>query len=118
MKVFHIIKRQEWNESKKKGYYRPVSLDNEGFIHCSKADQLLTVANSFFRGRDHLIILRIDLSKVKPEVRIEAPLEAPMSNILFPHIYGELNLDSVEAEIEFNPEEDGTFKLPETLLEE
>jgi uncharacterized protein (DUF952 family) len=117
MKIFHILKREEWQEAKKKGSYHPVSLDNEGFIHCSKADQLLGVANSFFKGQDHLIVLRIDQTKVVPEVKIEPPLEAPMSNILFPHIYGELNFDCVEAEIEFNPEEDGTFKLPENLLD-
>ncbi len=117
MKIFHILKRDEWHEAKKAGTYHPETLDNEGFIHCSKADQLLGVANSFFKGQNHLLILRIDQTKVQPEVKVEPPLEAPMSNILFPHIYGDLNLDCVEAEIDFSCQEDGTFKLPENLLD-
>lgn len=117
MKIFHILSRAEWAEAKKSGIYHPISLDNEGFIHCSKADQLLGVANSFFKDRDHLIVLRIDATKVQAEVRNEPPLELPMSEVLFPHIYGELNLDSVEKEIEFLPDEGGRFStLPKDLL--
>ncbi|MCO4795051.1 MAG: DUF952 domain-containing protein [Bacteriovoracaceae bacterium] len=117
MKIFHIVPRDEWNDAKKAGTYRPVTMDNEGFIHCSKADQLLGVANSFFKGQENLIVLRIDQEKVKPEIKIEPPLEAPMSSMLFPHIYGELNLDCVEAEITFKPNDDGRFSLPENLLD-
>ena len=116
MKIFHIVGREEWLNAKKKGSYHPESLEKEGFIHCSKADQLLGVANSFYKGIDHLIILRIDTSLIKIEIKMEPPLEAPMSSILFPHLYGELNLDCVEKEIEFPHSEDGSFKLPENLL--
>ena len=117
MKIFHIVNKDEWHKAKQKGSYNPPTLDHEGFIHCSKADQLLGVANSFFKGQNHLVILRIDQTLVGPEVKIEPPLEAPMSNILFPHIYGELNLDCVEAEIDFKCQPDGSFKLPENLLD-
>lgn len=116
MKIFHIISRDEWHQAKKEGVYEPVSLDNEGFIHCSKADQLLDVANAFYKNQDHLLILRIDSTKVSSEIKSEPPLEAPMSNLLYPHIHGPLNLSAVEAEIEFTPKEDGTFSLPENLL--
>jgi uncharacterized protein (DUF952 family) len=114
--VFHIVPRKEWEEAKNKGSYAPASLQNEGFIHCSKTDQLLGVANSFFKAQHDLIILRINVEKVSAEIKIEPPLEAPMSGILFPHIYGELEIDAVEGEIDFPCEADGTFKLPEHLI--
>lgn len=117
MKIFHILSRDEWHEAKKAGTYHPVTLEKEGFIHCSKADQLLKVANSFFKGQDHLLVLRIDQTKVSAEIKVEPPLEAPWSDVHYPHIYGDLNLDSVEAEIEFNAGDDGTFQLPENLLD-
>lgn len=116
MKIFHIVPREIWHQAKSEGIYQAESLQNEGFIHCSKADQILGVANSFFKGQDHLLLLRIDSTKVESEIKLEAPLEAPMSDIQFPHIYGPLNLSSVEKEFDFVAEEDGTFMLPEDLL--
>jgi uncharacterized protein (DUF952 family) len=116
MKIFHIVNKDDWAASKSGDVYHPESLDKEGFIHCSKADQVLLVAHSFFKGQNNLVILRIDMDKIQPEVKIEIPAEAPWSEILYPHIYGELNLDSVEAVIHFPLEEDGSFKIPDDLL--
>lgn len=46
--ILHIAKRQEWEQAKDLGSYRPDSLDSEGFIHCSKSTQIVKVANTFF----------------------------------------------------------------------
>jgi uncharacterized protein (DUF952 family) len=116
VKIFHIVKREDWGKAKENGLYIPLSISNEGFIHCSRADQVLLVANSFFKNQKDLIIIRIDVSKVSAEIRTEAPLEAPWSDILYPHIYGGLNIDAVEAEIEFPCGDDGLFILPKKLL--
>jgi uncharacterized protein (DUF952 family) len=116
MKIFHIVDKDEWSTAKKNGTYSPPSLDKDGFIHCSRADQVIKVANSFFKNKPNLVILRIDQSKVENEIKTEAPLEAPWSDILYPHIYGELNIDAVECELEFPCQSDGLFLLPENLL--
>jgi uncharacterized protein (DUF952 family) len=114
--IFHIVPRKDWEEAKQNGSYSPVSLSNEGFIHCSHTDQILEVANSFYKGHKDLLILRIVDSLVKHEIKEEPPLEAPLSGILFPHIYGELNLNAVEREIDFPCNDDGQFRLPSDLL--
>lgn len=114
--IFHILKRKEWESAKNAGVYQPESLRRDGFVHCSKTDQLLKVANSFYKNERDLIILRIVENKVTSEIKHEPPLEAPLSDVLFPHIHGPLNVDAVDKEIEFPCKDDGTFDLPDDLL--
>ncbi len=114
--IFHILSKKEWEKVKNQDSYAPPSLESDGFIHCAHTDQILSVANNFYRGHDHLIILRIDETLLSQELKNEPPLEAPMSGILYPHLYGPLNLNAVTGEIPFSAEENGTFKLPKNLL--
>jgi uncharacterized protein (DUF952 family) len=117
MNIFHVVSKSEWEKAKKKGTYSPDSLSREGFIHCSKTDQLINVANSFYKGQKNLLILRINKEKLGSEVKFETPLEAPMSGILYPHIYGPLEVEAVEAEVEFPCKDDGAFVLPFNLID-
>lgn len=55
-------------------------------------------------------MIGIDERALKPELVYEDLYEL---NELFPHIYGELNLDAVRKVISFEPNEDGTFSFPE-----
>ena len=116
--IFHIIEKKDWDEVKAQGgAYSPDSLETDGFIHCAKADQILDIANHMFKGRspEHLIILKINENDVRSTIKSEPPFEFPMAEILYPHIYGPLNLDAVEKEIDFPANEDGSFKLPKIL---
>jgi len=115
MKIFHIVERKFWNEQKRGESYSPISLKEQGFIHCSRADQILEVANHLYKGNRNLIILRIDQSKVKAEVVNEKPFETPHSIKDFPHIYGALNFGAIEKEIDFPCNSDGSFSLPDLL---
>jgi len=115
--IFHIISKKEWEIAKKHGVYSPGSLNNEGFIHCSHTDQICDVANNLFKGQPDLLLLRIFEPDIKAEVKHEPPLEAPFSGIMFPHIYGDLNLDAVNKVFEFPCDQDGKFSLPTGLLD-
>lgn len=57
------------------------------------------------------MLLFIDSDKIQPEIRYE---EAEIGE-LFPHIYGELNIDAVYLVIDFEAGEDGFFELPEKV---
>ena len=44
--IYHIIPHTDWITAQKNGEYRAESLDTEGFIHCSTAEQAAPVANA------------------------------------------------------------------------
>jgi uncharacterized protein (DUF952 family) len=112
--ILHVAKQDLWEKARASGSYRGDTLESQGFIHCSRPDQLIRVANFVFRGRTDLVLLCIDRSRVEPEIRDEN-LEG--GDELFPHIYGPLNLDAAIEVLDFQPQADGSFVLPETLDE-
>jgi uncharacterized protein (DUF952 family) len=105
--IYHITQQLEWENAKIAGNYRANSLNNEGFIHCSTVKQLTKTANKFFKNQTGLVLLSIDESKVKAEIKYESA-----DNDLFPHIYGELNVDAVYQVIDIEPDTEGLFNLP------
>lgn len=94
MIVFHITQRKEWENALEAGVYRADTLKEQGFIHCCFAQQRSEVLQQFFQNQDDLVILTLDSEKLVSEVRLEN-LEGGLE--LFPHIYGEINLDAVTA---------------------
>jgi uncharacterized protein (DUF952 family) len=104
--IFHIARESDWIAAARRGVYSGDTLGSEGFIHCSDWQQVVRVANRFFRGRADICLLRIDPEKLKAPLRYEN-LEG--GDELFPHIYGPLNVDAVAAVSAFRPSEEGTF---------
>ena len=115
--MYHILHGDRWGEAKEQGFYSPASLEAQGFIHFSKTEQILSVANSFYKGMSGLVILKVDCDKVEEEIKIEPPLEDPAGSLLFPHLYGKLNLDAVKEVLDFPCRKDGMFDLPLELLD-
>jgi len=107
--ILHIISEEDWKKAQTEGVHTPSSLDDEGFIHCSTLEQVNWVANSFFKGHTDLLILYIDGEKVKERIIYEDTANIGM---LFPHIYGPLNLDAVLRVVAIKPSKDGSFDLP------
>lgn len=118
MTIYHITHLRDWQAGQSSGWYRTASLEKEGFIHCSTAQQVARVANAFYQGQVDLVLLKIDEAQVQHEVRFEPPVHPqtgqpePGNPDLFPHIYGALNADAVMQALPFHPGEDGQFTLP------
>lgn len=119
--IYHITTRDAALESRLTGEYRPESLETEGFIHFSQRHQVLDVANAFYHRQANLVILVVEPSRLKAELRYEAPLHPadsdslPSDFSLFPHLYGPLNMDAVIETVDFRPGENGLFALPPSL---
>ena len=88
--LFHIAAAEDWRASGE--IYVSPHFETEGFIHCSTPAQLEGVAQRRFRGRDDLLVLSIDPTRVRAPIRYEN-LEGGREQ--FPHIYGPLNVDAV-----------------------
>ncbi len=92
MNLWHITSLDAWEAAQRDGAYRPRSLETEGFIHLSEDRQWLKTANRFYRGQAGLVILRIREALLGAEVKRE-----PADGDHFPHLFGPLNLDAVDA---------------------
>jgi uncharacterized protein (DUF952 family) len=103
--IYHITTTQAWQAAQVSGAYRADSLDREGFIHASLPDQVRATANRYYHGLTDLVLLEIDETLVKPEIRFE---KAAIGET-FPHIYGPLNLDAVIRVLPFDPDSTGNF---------
>jgi uncharacterized protein (DUF952 family) len=111
--IYHIVEKDYFHAQEKKENYVADSLEEQGFIHFSKTDQLLQVANSFYKGKNQLYILKVDENALTAELKMEPPLEAPNSGMLFPHLYGPLNWNAVVKKFDWHANDDGTFSLPD-----
>jgi len=109
--IFHITDRSQWQHAQQLGEYRAESLETEGFIHCSRANQVVWVANQFYRGVADLVLLSIDPAKLTAELHYD---EIETGDRL-PQLYGALNLDAVTGVIDFPPQPDGSFELPTAI---
>lgn len=97
--IYHVTTLAEWQNALEQGFYEASSLPIEGFIHCSKEEQVAGVLERYFAGVDELVKLVIDTTKLTNPLKYEL---APSVNQEFPHIYGALNLDAVIEVIDIN----------------
>ena len=111
--LLHITTEDTWQCALLAGYYAPAQFAAEGFIHLSTIDQVITVANRFYRGLSRAILLTIDPHRLQGEVRYEPGDDGAW----FPHLYGVLNLDAVIAVQPFTPDNSGTYILPGFLAD-
>jgi uncharacterized protein (DUF952 family) len=106
--IVHLCSRQAWDAALAAGEYRVVSLEREGFIHCSRPDQILGVANNFYRQVSDLVLLWIFPQLVEHEIRFEKPdFEAQDE---YPHIYGPINLNAIHSVSAFPIHQDGFYR--------
>jgi uncharacterized protein (DUF952 family) len=110
MLIYHITPASTWEQARRDGQYTMSTLDKtlaeEGFIHASTAAQVAQTANKFYQGVPDLLILSIDVGRVRPEIRWE---QVPSSDDPFPHIYGPLNVDAVVRTAPLVPGAAGRF---------
>ena len=114
MLLFHIAKKDVWKQSLHNGLYGDFSIKKDGFIHCSEFNQLLHVANNNLKNvNDDLVVLCIDASRLKSEVKWETN---KINSMIFPHVYGLINIDSVIDIVDFRKNQDGDFFISDELL--
>ncbi len=114
MNIYHITSRRAWVEATRSGSYTADSLQTEGFIHCSTAAQVLSVAEHFYAGQNGLVLLVVDTERLEAPVKWEQsfPPKGVEAAAAFPHVYGPIGLEAIAVCLDFEPDEGGQFALP------
>lgn len=94
--MYHVALAGEWEAARERGVYsistRGRSLDDVGFVHCARAEQVAGVIERFYADVDDLVLLTIDVGRIDAEV-VDEP--APGWTELFPHVYGPIPVAAV-----------------------
>jgi glutathione S-transferase len=95
--IFHLALPDDWAAAFGDGEYRMstrgVTLEQEGFIHCSTRAQMEDTANRFYSDLDQLVVLTVIPRLVPARIVFEPP--APGIDTLFPHVYGPIPITAV-----------------------
>ncbi len=106
--IYHISTIEDFSRSKSRGRYFPLQFQQDGFIHCSTKNQVLSVANKWFLQSAGLVLLEIDEKLLKVKIKYEN-LEGGQE--MYPHIYGEIPFMAISRYSSFIPQSTG-FSFP------
>lgn len=100
MRILHIATLADWEAARACGAYttstRGVTLEEEGYIHCSRPDQWEGVRAAYYAdATEPLVLLEIDTDLLGVPVVEEPP--APGVEETFPHVYGAISPAAVVA---------------------
>ncbi len=100
MTIYHLAELSHWEQARRDGAYtwstRQLSLEEEGFIHASTAEQWPVVRRRFYGDvTEPLVLLEVDESRLGSRVVYE--VGDPGTGEQFPHVYGPIEVDAVVA---------------------
>lgn len=94
--LFHISLPADWDQALTDDAVtmstRGVTLAEEGFVHCSFAEQVGATAARYYGDLAEIVLLRIDAGRVTGEIVVEDLIG---SGEAFPHIYGPIDIAAV-----------------------
>ena len=95
MRIFHIATAADWAEAQRTGSYttstRGVTLEQEGFIHAARKEQVQPVWRRYYADADEpLVLLTIDTDKLASRWQ-----EDPVGDDTYPHVYGPIDTPAV-----------------------
>jgi uncharacterized protein (DUF952 family) len=107
--LFHIVDQSVWRSAVAGGGdYRAASLEGEGFIHCSFADQVEGVANNLYRDRDGLCVVELDPGAITAGIVTE---DSYGTGTAFPHVYGSIPAAAAVAVHELTRAANGDYRF-------
>lgn len=113
-KIYKIISKSEWQRAETAGVFKGVAIDlTDGYIHFSTAAQAAETAAKHFAGKTDLLLITIN-----PDALVQSlKWEPSRGGALFPHLYGDLNLDAVEGKEPLRLNGDGAHIFPASFQE-
>lgn len=91
--VYRLLQPEEWAELQRTGRFAGARMDlRDGYIHLSKAAQVLDTWHRHCRELGPLLLLGLD-----PQALGAALRDEPVRNQTYPHLYGEVRLEMVRT---------------------
>jgi uncharacterized protein (DUF952 family) len=88
--IFHVMTPEAWADFEAAGTSddstRGRTLAEEGFIHCSYADQVQGTIDGFYADLPEVVVVTLEPERLGAPVKVEGG---------FPHVYGELTAEAV-----------------------
>lgn len=106
--IYHLAPTADIDRAARSGQYSPPSLAADGYIHCSRADQVQHIADSKFGTVASVVLLEIDPARVPARIVEEGSQR-------YPHIYGPLPMSAVVSVRELDRTKDGRLYMPCTI---
>lgn len=110
--IAHILYKNQYEIAKENGVYSHDSLATEGFIHCCLINQIVDVANAFYRDEKNVWVMLLDETKLDAEVKFEDLMD---NGALFPHVYGNINMSACVNRFYIPKDKHGMFRLPNKI---
>lgn len=108
-RIYKVVSRQLWAEAEKADVFRGAAIDTQdGFIHFSGANQVVETVARHFSGQEDLLLIEVDAGRFGHALR----WEVSRGGELFPHLYGDMPLDSVLSIVELPLGVDGIHVFP------
>ncbi len=108
--VFHLAQRDEWIDAVAVGGpYTPSAFADDGFVHCSTTLQVERTANTWFAGRDDLVLVELDPTMLGDTLVFEPGSLGEAE--LFPHVYAPIPLAAVRDAAPLRRDRDGHVRL-------
>ena len=109
--VYKICTKSEWNDAKENKIFKGTSLDlKDGFIHFSDKDQVKQTLKKFYINQTNLVLLKVDALRLKNLV-----WEQSSDGNTFPHLYSELDLETIIEEYPIGLDKEGKHILPNEI---
>jgi uncharacterized protein (DUF952 family) len=103
--TYHLTPKAWWDAADPDAPLRSISLDSEGFIHCTDgAAEMVATANRHYAAvPGAFVVLTVDLGRVASAWRVEDP------GRIYPHIFGPIDRAAIVAVVDAPRSADGTF---------
>ncbi|MFN8148260.1 MAG: DUF952 domain-containing protein [Candidatus Nanopelagicales bacterium] len=99
MPIYHLALRPDWDTALAAGEYRVSTvgqtIDEVGFIHASREDQLQATAQRFYADVDVALVLLV-LDRDRLEAGGIPVVDDPVGDDTFPHLYAALPVGLVD----------------------
>jgi len=107
--VYKICPAPLWLEAELAGKFQGSEVDRrDGFIHFSTAEHVGETAAKHFAGQGDLVLISVDTSRLGNRLK----WEPSRGGVLFPHLYGSLDLVAVVRTEPLPLRPDGSHDFP------